>query len=153
MAKYNVNPWLEIQGMKEKMDSLMDEVLDRFEIRERKSERLATWCPVADAYETQDAYVIQVELAGMDKDQVSIEVNHNELWVYGERRMIKEVSSSRYQFLERSYGPFARKFTLGHKADESSIRARFQEGLLTIVVRKGGEVSGSQKIKVTDEQM
>ncbi|MFW6055505.1 MAG: Hsp20/alpha crystallin family protein [Thermodesulfobacteriota bacterium] len=151
MTKYNVNPWLEIQGMKEKMDSLMDEVLDRFEVREKKSERLATWCPVADSYETQDSYVIQVELAGLDKDQVSIELKGNELWVYGERRMVKEVSSSRYQFLERSYGPFARKFTLGHRADESGIRARFREGLLTIVVRKGREAAGPQKIEVSED--
>lgn len=151
MAKYNVNPWLEIQSMKEKMDRLMDEALDRFDIRDRGSERLATWCPAADAYETENSYVIQVELAGLDRDQVSIEVNHNELWVSGQRRMVKEVSGSRYQFLERSYGPFARKFTLSRKADPERIQARFQDGLLTITIEEGKHARGSQKIEVRED--
>ncbi len=151
MAKYSMNPWLEIQGMKEKMDSLMEEALERFEGSDRISERPATWCPAADAYETENSYVIQLELAGLKKEDVSLEVANQELWVSGEREMIKEVSGSRYQFLERAYGPFARKFELEENADLKHIQAFFRNGLLTIMIPKGGDFEYSKKIEVSEE--
>ena len=151
MAKYSVNPWLEIQGMKEKMDSLMDDALERFDSRDKIPERLATWCPVADAYETEDAFVIQLELAGLNKDEVTLEVIKKELWVYGERKMVKEVTSSRYHFLERSYGPFARRFVLQDKADSQNIQAVFQNGLLTITIDNLRGSPGAYKIDVIED--
>lgn len=151
MAKYSLNPWLEIQGMKEKMDSLMEEALERFDMSEKHPERLATWCPVADAYETNDSFVIQLELAGLNRDEVSLEVVNRELWVYGQRKMIREVTCSRYHFLERSYGPFARKFTLQDTADPEQIQAVFRNGLLAITVPKEREFKDSQKITISED--
>jgi len=150
MAKYTLNPWLEIQGMKEKMDSLMEEALERFDNSDKNPERMATWCPVADAYETESSFVIQLELAGLNKDEVSLEVVNRELWIYGERKMIREVTCSRYHFLERSYGPFARKFVLEDTADLEQIQAVFRNGLLTVTVPKGRDFKNSQKIKVSE---
>ncbi len=145
------NPWLEIQGMKQRMDKLMDEVRERFDLEKESIERTALWQPVTDAYETSDEYLIQMELPGLSREEVVLEVKSRELWVYGERRMIKEATGSNYHILERSYGPFARKFVLPAQVDQNRVQASFVNGLLTVSVPK---VSGSpryQKIEVNNE--
>jgi HSP20 family protein len=151
MGKYTTLPWLEIQGMKEKMDKLMDEMRERFEHDPENREQVALWRPVTDAYETPQAYVVQIELPGLDRSKIRLEVKDRELWVYGERRMLKEVAGATYQILERSYGPFARKFMLPSHANTDKITASTQDGLLTITVPKEAQSSSVTKIKVIEE--
>jgi len=152
MAKHTVDPWFEIQGMKEKMDKLMDDVRERFDHRQLEKERAALWQPVTDAFETGDNYVVQVELAGLDREQINLEIKDHELWVYGERRMLKDVHGSRYQILERSYGPFARRFLLPKKADPEQVQASFVNGLLTVTIGKVPAQETRQRIFVQDDE-
>jgi len=151
MGKYTTLPWLEIQGMKEKMDRLMDEMRERFEHDSENREQVALWRPVTDAYETPQAYVVQIELPGLDRSKIRLEVKDRELWVYGERRMLKEVAGATYQILERSYGPFARKFMLPAHVNTDKITASTQDGLLTISVPKDSRYSSVTKIQVIEE--
>ncbi len=151
MGKYTPIPWLEIQGMKEKMDKLMDEMRERFDHDKETREQIALWRPMTDAYETPQAYVVQIELPGLDRKQIRLEVKDHELWVYGERRMLKEVSGATYQILERSYGPFARKFLLPPNVNTDKISATTQDGLLTITVPKENQATPVTKIKITEE--
>lgn len=145
------NPWLEIQGMKQRMDKLMDEVRERFDLEKESKEKMALWQPVTDAYETEAEYIIQMELPGMSREEISLEAKSKELWVYGERRMIKEATCSNYHILERSYGPFARKFRLPEKVDQNRIQASFMNGLLTISMPKVSQKPKYQKIEVSNE--
>jgi len=151
MAKFGTDAWLEIQGMKKRMDQLMDDVRERFDMRQKAGEKVALWQPVTDAYETSAAYVVQMELPGLERDHVNIEVQNGELWVYGERRLVKEAQGSDYHMLERSYGPFARKFTLPPGADVDDIQASFQNGLLSVTISKRQYPTASRKIRVTEE--
>jgi HSP20 family protein len=151
MAKFGTDAWLEIQGMKKRMDQLMDDVRERFDMHQRGSEKVALWQPVTDAYETVSAYVVQMELPGLEREQINIEVQNGELWVYGERRLVKDAQGSDYHMLERSYGPFARKFSLPFGADSVDIQATFQNGLLTVNIPKRQHQSTVKKIDVTEE--
>ena len=151
MGKYTPLPWLEIQGMKEKMDKLMDEMRERFDHDKETRDQIALWRPLTDAYETPEAYVVQIELPGLEREQIRLEVKDRELWVYGERRMLKEVSGATYQILERSYGPFARKFLLPPRVNTDKISASTQDGLLTITVPKEGQTTPVTKITITEE--
>ncbi|WP_051564313.1 Hsp20/alpha crystallin family protein [Desulfovermiculus halophilus] len=152
MAKHTMDPWLEIQGMKKRMDKLMDDVRERFDARQTDRDRTALWQPVTDAFETPESYVVQVELAGMDRDQINLEIKDRELYVYGERRMLKDAHGSRYQVLERSYGPFARRFALPKLADPERIQATFVNGLLTVTIGKMDAGDRKQRIEVVDEE-
>ncbi len=151
MAKYTNNPWMEIQGMKEKMDKLMDEVRERFDIDDEVNEKVALWQPITDAYETPNNYVVQMELPGLERDQIHLEIKRNELWIYGERRMVKDLSGSSYQIMERSYGPFARKLLLPQKVNQDKIKAIFQNGLLTITLPKEEISEGLKKIDINSD--
>ena len=148
MAKYSINPWLEIQGMKEKVDRLMDDTVEKFESAYQAKERMALWKPVADAYDSPQAYVIQIELTGLTKEQIYLEIQDRELRVYGSRQMEKDVTGSNYQLLERSYGPFARQFLLPEGTDKSAITAVLQNGLLTITAPKK-DISKQGKIEIS----
>ncbi|MFW6178324.1 MAG: Hsp20/alpha crystallin family protein [Desulfohalobiaceae bacterium] len=151
MHRHPDNPWLEIQGMKQRMDKLMDEVRERFDLEKEASGKLALWQPATDAYETESEYVIQMELPGLSREEISLEVKGKELWVSGERRMIKEATGSNYHILERCYGPFARKFKLPEEVDQNRVQASFVHGLLSISMPKVAKRPKYQKIKVTNE--
>ena len=151
MAKHTLDPWLEIQGMKERMDKLMDDVRDRFDHHQLPREGAALWQPVTDAFETPESYVVQVELAGLEREHINLEIKDRELWIHGERRMLKDAHGSRYQILERSYGPFARRFVLPKHADPERVQASFVNGLLTVTISKVSTPERKQRIVVVDE--
>jgi HSP20 family protein len=150
MAKFTRNPWLEIQAMKDEIGRMMDEAQDCESPKCPLRERQAHFKPVADVYETRDAYVIQVELAGMERDGVSIEVLGRELVIYGERRHEKDVGGSAYHVLERSYGPFARRFDLPEGADTTAIKATMQKGILNVTVPKKDKKQIVRRIEICE---
>ncbi|NCC25190.1 MAG: Hsp20/alpha crystallin family protein [Deltaproteobacteria bacterium] len=135
MANYLINPWLEIQSMKEEIGRIMENALGS---GRQSREKVAYFQPAADVYETTDTLVIQLEMPGMERESITLETKGQTLWVYGERRMEKDASGSDYHLLERSYGPFARKFVLPETADLQGIEANLERGILTVTVSKVG---------------
>ena len=106
-----------------------------------------TWTPVADAYETTDSFVLQLELPGVDQEDVEIQVDGDALVVRGQRRMGGQAES--FHRMERSYGPFARTFKLTEEVDPDGVTAQFKDGLLRLEVpklhRRGGWRSRPEK--------
>lgn len=149
MVGYGVNPWLEVQGMKEKMDKLMDEVRERFDYHENFQKNISLWQPVTDAYEKEKEYVIQMEVAGLEKEDIQIVAKGRELWVYGERKRMKELTDSSYQIMERHYGHFARKFQLPSSFSSQNIRAHFENGLLSIFISQ--DETDKKKIQINPD--
>ena len=151
MGKSSFNYWIEIQNMKERIEELMDEVYESFDIFRHKEE-VPSWRPVADVYETTSSYVIQLEVPGIEKEDISVEIKGKELVISGERRFIKDVSGTSYHIMERAYGPFYRKFLLPDDVDTSKISANLQNGLLTITVLKLNKDKKQIKIEVSTEE-
>jgi len=147
MAKWEINPWVEFQNMR-------DEIL-RF--LEDKKDIVSTslvhvlWKPKADVYETLDALVIEVELPGVTEKKIGLEVKGREVRIYGERRLEKDVQGTEYHLLERSYGPFARKFLLPDYVDVNQSSAKFKNGVLVIAFPKIKQSAQPIKIVVTEE--
>jgi len=93
--------------------------------------------PVVDWTETEHEFVMSVDLPGVKKDDVKIEVQGNTLLLSGERK--KEMSAdkkAKYQTYERSYGFFQRRFTLPTTVDADKIEARFEDGVLELMFPK-----------------
>lgn len=138
MAKREWNPWEPWAGddVSECVDRLMGEAVRGFEQSRKGTGKTYCWEPAADVMETNDALVVQAELPGVRREQIMLEMRDKELYLYGERRFEKDVNVSAYHVMERSHGPFARKFHLPDGIDAENIEALFQNGLLTIVLPK-----------------
>ena len=143
MGKYSINPWLEIQNMREEITKMMDEALNWGQKRNKPGEGVVLWQPLADVYETQENFVIEMELPGIDREKINLEVKGQQLLVYGERRLERDATGSVYQILERSYGPFARNFFLRGNVHTSGIKAVLKNGVLTITIPKRKSIQPS----------
>ena len=89
----------------------------------------------ADEYETADLYLIEMELPGLKKADVSLKVVDGVLNVKGEK-VGGENEVIRTHRRERSYGSFMRSFPLPAYVELEKIKARFEEGVLTVRFQK-----------------
>ena len=97
------------------------------------------WRPPVDIYETTDGFVLKVELAGVEKQDVSVEVKDNVLTLKGERLLDPEIKDNQYFRKERSFGKFQRLFTLQDAITPEQVKASFKNGVLTISVPRPAE--------------
>ncbi len=97
------------------------------------------WAPPVDIYETEDAIVLKAELPGVDPKDVEVRVEDNTLYLKGERKFEEEVKEQNYHRVERSYGSFARSFSLPNSISADKVKAEFKDGLLTLTMPKREE--------------
>jgi HSP20 family protein len=107
----------------------------------------ALWAPRTDLAETDDAFVLAMDLPGIKSDDIEITFEDGTLKVSGERNASREQESGQYHRIERSYGRFFRSFRFGTNADPDKISASFDDGVLTIRVGKMEE-SKPRRIEV-----
>ena len=119
--------------------SRWDPLHDLLALHERMN-RLGTedapgWTPAVDLYETADRFVLSIELPGLTREQIKIELQHDTLTVRGERPVIHE-EGTHFHRVERGHGPFSRSFPLPQPVDADGIAAEFRDGVLTVTVPK-----------------
>lgn len=149
MAKLNWNPWMGMTDMKAELARVMAEHARSGRAPSAVAEKPVVWAPYADVLETAEAFVITVELPGIDREDVAVEVKTRTLWVYGERRFVKLCDGEGvYHSLERSYGPFARRFTLPKGVDRAAVSAVFKNGLLEISLPKERREDRRRRIQI-----
>lgn len=92
--------------------------------------------PSVDIDESENAYHLMMDIPGVDKDNIHIEVVGNSVKVSGERNQEKEEEGvNRYRY-ERRYGKFARSFTLPQGVKEDDIEANYDNGVLCVTIPK-----------------
>lgn len=138
-------PFRDLVGLQERMNRLFEESLGRAESREEITQ--GTWLPAVDIYETAEAIVLQVDLPGLIREDIQVEIKNNALSLSGERRFQKDVKQENYHRIERAYGPFSRSFALPSSVEPDKIKARFSNGVLEITVPKQ-EKAKPRQIKV-----
>jgi len=97
------------------------------------------WTPVADVWETADAYRIDLEIPSVPAEAVDVSVEEGVLIMRGERRRQERSEGDRNHRLERRAGEFSRRFKLPEDADAEAISARVVNGLLEVTVSKRAE--------------
>ena len=108
---------------------------------------LTTWAPAVDIFETEHELVVKADLPDVDPKDLDIRVENNVLTIRGERKFEKKVSEENYLRVERSYGAFARSFSLANTVNSENIKADYQNGVLTLTIPKREEAKPKQ-IKV-----
>jgi HSP20 family protein len=90
-----------------------------------------------DVSETEGAYKVAAELPGVKKDEISVEIDGNEVVISAEVKREKEASENgKYVHSERFYGKTARRFALAHEIDQSRSEAKFADGILELSLPK-----------------
>lgn len=105
------------------------------------------WLPAADVVETDSAYVIEVELPGVRREDVDVKLNGNELVVTGEVKERKREGMFRRR--TRRVGEFEFRVTLPGYLRDGDIEASLAYGVLTVYVPKA-ESTKSSKITVSE---
>jgi HSP20 family protein len=98
--------------------------------------REGKWQPLADVYETDETWVIKLELAGVRKEDFSLSANKGILTIRGTRKDEFEGQRRAYHQAEINYNEFERSFPLPQGTDAGAIKALYKDGLLTITIRK-----------------
>ena len=98
-----------------------------------------TWAPPVDIYENENDIVLRAELPGVNPKDVEVKVEDNTLYLKGERKFEKETKEENYHRVERSYGSFARSFSLPNSINSEKVKAEFKDGLLTLTLPKREE--------------
>ncbi|MBP2675234.1 MAG: Molecular chaperone (small heat shock protein) [Deltaproteobacteria bacterium] len=109
---------------------------------------VGTWSPAVDIFETDQEIVLQVEVPGVSKEQIHVEVDNGTLLLRGERKIEKEVKEENYHRVERAYGVFQRSFSLPDTVDPEKVRAELKDGLLELRLGKR-ELAKPKQIQVS----
>ncbi|KNC96955.1 uncharacterized protein SPPG_07775 [Spizellomyces punctatus DAOM BR117] len=102
------------------------------------------WRPAADVFETDDAIVVHVDLPGVPKDEINIEVSGNQLIIHGEHKGVKGFESATSRVRERNIGRFRKIINLPAGVDTDKIQAKYENGLLEVKIPKSQEMKGKQ---------
>ncbi len=108
---------------------------------------MAEWSPLVDVAEDDKEYLITAELPEVKKEDVKVTLENGMLTITGERKFEKEEKNKKYHRVERSYGTFARSFTLPNDGDAAKVNAEFKDGMLRVRVAKS-EASRPKQIEV-----
>ncbi len=121
------------------MQREIDRMFDRFRGGMQDDGSATAWLPAVDITENADAFVVNVEVPGIKKNDVKISVQNGVLTVRGERKQEEESQGETYHRLERSHGVFQRSFTLPTSVKSDKIDAAYNDGVLTITLPKAEE--------------
>jgi HSP20 family protein len=118
------------ERMRREMDELFGDVLDRSGLAPT---RRGGFSPAVDVFYQGDPprAVVQAELAGIDPDELTLEIEGRELVIAGHRRP-DDAEGRLYQQLEIDFGPFRRVIPLGAEVIPSQARATYTDGILRI---------------------
>ena len=103
------------------------------------SDRATAWAPALDISERKDAYLVTVELPGVDADDLQVTLEDGLLTIQGERYFAHDSSEQHFHRVERRYGAFRRAITLPAQVMAEQIEATADNGVLQILVPKTEE--------------
>lgn len=101
-----------------------------------KNEGLNGFVPVVNTRETEFAYHVDVDLPGVKKEDIKVDIQKDILTISGERKLKEEVKEEDYYKVETSFGKFTRSFTLPENADVENIEANSDNGVIEVVIPK-----------------
>lgn len=134
------------KALSDEMESLINDFLKRPML----ITRTRVWKPATDLYETDEEYVVRMDLAGIKREDVSIAYNGRVLAVRGVRREGLPHLRRNYHKMEIDFGPFERRIELPGPIDQAGIKATYRDGFLEIRFRKAVEKRDRSVIVVVE---
>lgn len=97
------------------------------------------WTPALDVHEDKDKFTVSLELPGVDRKDISVSVEENQLVITGERKAETILETTAVRRQERFYGKFSRALALPAVVDANKIKAGYKDGILTVTLPKAEE--------------
>ena len=143
------NPLQDLMVLQDRMNRLFEDATQRRSQADAGAgdefER-ADWTPASDIYETESGYVIAMDLPGIDREALEIDIDDNRLVVKGTRA----IAESRQHRTERPKGKFLRTYSVPAAVDQAKIAAEYKDGVLQITLPKRTEQKPKKiDIKIT----
>ena len=125
-------------------------LIDRFfsESVARSGGSSYSFVPKVDVLENEKAFIINVAVPGVSKEDFKIDLNDNYLTISGERKFKNEKAEHNFHSVETQYGSFSRSFSLPENVDAAGINAQYNNGILEINVPKDEKKILKASIKV-----
>jgi HSP20 family protein len=109
--------------------------------------RVMAFTPKVDVVETENEVEVTVDLPGMKREEVEVEVRNGDLWISGKRTEEKEEKEKTYHRVERRYGEFRRVLALPAEIDGDKVTAKYDNGILKVTAPKV-EAAKAKRIEV-----
>ena len=142
-----LTPSKSIRGELERMRSEMDRIWDRFSKDVSASTFKQDWNPSLNLAETEDSLVAELEVPGINPEDINVSVTGEMLKVTGDKKQEANREGKNYHVAERVYGKFSRSLRLPTTVDPDKVQARYKDGILWISMGKNATVK-SKRIEV-----
>lgn len=129
-------PFQPLRTLQQEIDRMFGEYLPAFGDEEAPS---GVWAPVMDLTENEKEYVVKMDVPGIPKEALTINLEDHRLVVRGERKEEKKDEKENRIVVERRYGSLYRSLALPKAASEEMVNAEMKDGVLTIRIKKAEE--------------
>jgi HSP20 family protein len=132
------NPLHDLVTLQDRMNRLFEDATQRRASEADKNDELerADWCPAADVYENDDAFMVAVDLPGMDRAKLDISIDGNSRLIIKGERAARDSTQHRG---ECPSGKFLRTFSVPASVDQKDIKANYKDGVLEVHLPKRAE--------------
>ncbi len=128
-----------LASLQEDMNRLFDHFYSEAQVRLTDWSKNTPAAPSLNMTETAAGYKVRMEIAGMNPDDLDVEITAATLTVKGEKRDEKKEEDENYLHQEISYGSFYRSIALPESANYKKAEASFKNGVLTVDIPKKAE--------------
>ena len=132
-----------------KMEDFFEKISPSKEIEEEKETQEGGELAV-DVYQTEEEFVVVSTIAGVDPEDLEIEIHNDTVSIKGERKKIEEVPEKDYLYQECFWGSFSRSIVLPEEIDPENAKAVLKNGVLVLRLPKIKKVK-TFKLKVEKE--
>jgi len=133
------DPFKELQDIERRLGAVLN--------TNRPVQKVETYTPAVNEKVDEKGYYLEVDLPGVEKENIEISVNEGILTISGERKLQKKEEKENYTRIESFFGRFERSFKLPADADSENIEAKYENGVLKLFIPRRQKAEG-KKIEI-----
>lgn len=142
--RFNVierNPECYISSVRDNLENLLNAVIDRSEN--------SFFQPMSEVKENENEYMVKVQLPGIQKENINIEIENNLLSISAENKMEERKEDETLHYSNIAYGSFQKNIEFEKEIDVKNSKCEYKDGVLKITLRKMVEKkSNSTKLTI-----
>lgn len=143
VKRSNAFPWAGFSDLEQHFDRLFGTEANRGQPAPGK------WVPPVDIYENDTAYILEADLPGLTREDISLSILEDRITLKGSRKREDKLEEKGYRRYERAEGEFERSFRINGGIDAEHVEAKFENGVLTVTLPKPEEAKPRQiEVKV-----